>query len=181
MKSETKTTKDGYKYEVIKPPEDLKGKAISSSGAGSDFGFDIAAIKRAEKALDGLSENFTDWMNIELDKLDEARQLIKKNNFSTETVEQLHNVAHDLKGQASTFGYPMATEFCAALCLLIETIPDINRLPITLIDQYVDAVRAVVREKVTDTEDEKSNKVLQELRKVTAEFVTQEIRLAKNA
>jgi hypothetical protein len=36
-----------------------------------------------------------------------------------EAIVRLHRIAHDIKGQGTTFGYPLATEVAAALCRLL--------------------------------------------------------------
>jgi len=43
-------------------------------------------------------------------------------------------------------GYPGLTIPAESLCRLIEHIRDMNRIPIALVDQHVDAIRAIIRE-----------------------------------
>src|SRR4051795_2991728 len=62
-------------------------------------------VARAEKALASLSGEFNDWMAIECDRLAAAHADILKHGFSTETREELFRAAHDIKGDAATFGF----------------------------------------------------------------------------
>ena len=62
------------------------------------------------------------------------------------TKENLFLAAHDIKGEAATFGYPAVAAAADSLCRLIEYTPDATRIPLKLVDQHVDAVRAIVRE-----------------------------------
>ena len=59
--------------------------------------------------------------------------------------DELFRAAHDIKGQAATFGF-RSSPVADSLCRLIEHTPDMKRMPLTLIDQHVDAVRAIMRE-----------------------------------
>src|SRR6202045_5342844 len=65
-------------------------------------------VARAEKALAGLSGEFKDWMAIEADRLSAAHATILKNGFTNLAREELFRAAHDIKGDAATFGYPSA-------------------------------------------------------------------------
>ena len=65
-------------------------------------------VARAEKALAGLSGEFENWMAIECERLAAAHAAILKHGFTTDTREELFRAAHDIKGDAATFGYPSA-------------------------------------------------------------------------
>ena len=106
-------------HEVIVPPNRLQ-KAIT---VAKPTGFDPVA--RAEEALGNLAGEFADWMDRECTKLDEARQLVKAEGFAEETRDALFRCAHDIKGEAATFGFPLVAPPANSLCRLIEHTPDI--------------------------------------------------------
>ncbi|MFQ5626443.1 MAG: Hpt domain-containing protein [Methyloligellaceae bacterium] len=132
------------------------------------------AIANAEKALDQLSVNFDDWMVTESRHLAAARDAARAAAFSPDTLRELFQAAHNLKGQATTLGYPFADEICASLCRLIDKIPDKSRLSLLLVDQHVDAVRAVVAERAKGTDNPKASVLAKRLQDVTSDFLTQE-------
>jgi len=96
----------------------------------------------AEAGLARLSE-FPDWMNDECDRLDQARKSVKTTGMAVLQREALFRASHDMKGQAATLGFPLVAAVAASLCRLIEETADPRRIPLVLIDQHVDAVRAV--------------------------------------
>ena len=59
------------------------------------------------------------------------------------TRDALFLAAHDIKGQAATFGFPLVAPVADSLCRLIEHTPEMARMPLALIDQHVDAIRAI--------------------------------------
>src|SRR5258708_40231961 len=61
-------------------------------------------VARAEKALAGLSGEFKDWMVVETDRLAAAHAAILKSGFTESAREELFRAAHDIKGDAATFG-----------------------------------------------------------------------------
>src|SRR5262249_59373230 len=88
----------------------------------------------------------------------------------------LFRAAHDIKGQAATFGFPWVAALADSLCRLIEHTPDMTRIPLTLVDQHVDAIRAIVRESARPDIATVADKLIKKLRAVTEDFLAQENR-----
>jgi chemotaxis protein histidine kinase CheA len=103
-------------------------------------------VARAEKALAGLSGEFNDWMAIECERLAAAHAVILKDGFTTATSQELFRAAHDIKGDAATFGFPTAGDAAESLCRIIEHAPVLERVPAELIAHHINAIQAIVRE-----------------------------------
>src|SRR5262249_58361128 len=103
-------------------------------------------VRRAEAALARLSGEFASWMAAECDRLDAARRDARARGFSRFTRDALFNAAHDIKGEAATFGFPAVAAPAESLCRLIEYTPDPARIPMSLVDQPLDAIRAILPE-----------------------------------
>jgi chemotaxis protein histidine kinase CheA len=158
-------------HEVITPPHKLrKAMSIAAPGAGED---DVA---RAEQALAQLSSQFAVWIEAECEQLDQARNGVKAAGFTRIACDTLYRAAHDIKGDAETFGHPMAAIPAESLCRLIEYTPDSSRIPITLVDQHVDAIRAIVRESARPDARETAAALSHRLCAVTEDFLAQENR-----
>jgi HPt (histidine-containing phosphotransfer) domain-containing protein len=157
-------------YELITPPNKLRMAVsqVSETDAKDD------PVARAEEALAQLSSEFSTWMGAECDRLDAARKAIKSKGFDKKTREALFHAAHDIKGEAATFGYPFVASSADSLCRLIEHTPDMKRIPITLVDQHVDAVRAIIREKARTDIEQIADALAHKLREVTDDFLAQE-------
>jgi hypothetical protein len=104
-------------------------------------------VARAEKALAGLSGEFKTWMAIESDRLAAAHATILKDGFSSATRDELFHAAHDIKGDAATFGFPSAAAAAESLCRIIEHAPDLAKVPSELIAHHINAIEAIVRER----------------------------------
>jgi hypothetical protein len=104
-------------------------------------------VARAEKALADLSGEFKTWMAIESDRLAAAHAAILKDGFSSATRDELFHAAHDIKGDALTFGFPSAGAAAESLCRIIEHAPDLARVPSELIAHHINAIQAIVRER----------------------------------
>ena len=104
-------------------------------------------VGRAEKALAGLSGEFKNWMAIEADRLSAAHAAILRDGFTDDTREELFRAAHDIKGDAATFGFPSAGAAAESLCRIIEHAPDLDLVPAELIAHHINAIQAIVRER----------------------------------
>jgi len=159
-------------HEVINPENTLR-KAISLQPLMPG---EEDPVVRAEKALAELSSEFGKWMETECQRLDAARREIDNAGFNKLNKDALFHAAHDIKGEAATFGFPAVAEAADSLCRLIELTPDMNRIPIKLVDQHVDAVRAIYREYSRSDAEELARLLTGKLRSVTDEFLLRENR-----
>jgi chemotaxis protein histidine kinase CheA len=127
-------------HQVITPPTTLK-HAIRRV---VDREFDDP-VARAEAALANLSGEFKSWMRSECDRLVTAHAKFADNADAMARGE-LFRAAHDVKGDASTFGFPAAGVAAESLCRILEHAPDLDALPAGLIQHHIDAILAIVRE-----------------------------------
>ena len=97
-------------------------------------------VGRAEKALAGLSGEFKNWMTIEADRLSAAHAAILGDGFTSDNREELFRAAHDIKGDAATFGFPSAGAAAESLCRIIEHAPDLDHIPAELITHHINAI-----------------------------------------
>jgi HPt (histidine-containing phosphotransfer) domain-containing protein len=159
-------------HEVITVENKLR-KAVSNRAPLPGEG---DPVQRAEKALADLSSEFGVWMESECDRLDKARNAVHKSGFTKTTKEALFHAAHDIKGEVATFGYPAIAAASDSLCRLLEYTPDVTRIPMQLVDQHVDAVRAIFREYSRSDAKELAATLTGRLREVTDEFLLRENR-----
>src|SRR5215469_2242002 len=95
-------------HEVITPPNRLKG-AVGRAVAGDD------PVARAEAALAQLSGEFSAWMHAECEALDRARRGALAAGMAEPQRATLFRAAHDIKGQAATFGFPLVCAVAESL------------------------------------------------------------------
>jgi len=101
---------------------------------------------------------------------------IKKAGLNGATRDELFRAAHDIKGEAETFGFPHAGRVADSLCRLIEHSPDFARAPFALVEQHVDAVRAIIREAKLKDAEKTAVELVKRLRQVTDDFLAHENR-----
>jgi HPt (histidine-containing phosphotransfer) domain-containing protein len=131
-------------------------------------------VAYAEGALAELSREFSAWMYEECERLETARQDAVRQGLTQKTHGPLFRAAHDIKGEAATFGYPALAGVADSLCRLLEHTPQLARIPMALVNQHVSAVRAIFREYSRHDLDDMASALTTRLRDVTDEFLEHE-------
>ena len=132
---------DKRPLEVFMPPNMLKAKV----GTG---GLSASMIKRAEAAIEELRGEFAAWIVDDVNRLVERRDRYQEQS-NPDTLGDLYRASHDLKGQASTFDFPLVARVASSLCKLTDEMTS-GELPLPLINAHVDAIKVIVREGVKD-------------------------------
>jgi chemotaxis protein histidine kinase CheA len=144
---------------MIQPNNALRLKV----GGGRLGVIDPAAIAKAEAALKSLASNFTQWLNDEITKLENARQTVRNDGVTTETMENLYLRAHDLKGLGTTYGYQLITRIAGSLCRLIDDKEKRATVPLELVDAHIDAIKAAVRDDIKSDDHPVGSVLVEEL------------------
>ncbi|MDI1265843.1 MAG: Hpt domain-containing protein [bacterium] len=130
-------------------------------------------VGRAEKALAGLSGEFKNWMAIEADRLSAAHAAILRDGFTDDNRDELFRAAHDIKGDAATFGFPSAAAAADSLCRIVEHAPDLDLVPADLIRHHINAIQAIVRERTKLDTAATASTLSRQLRGIADQFLLQ--------
>lgn len=155
--------------EIITPPNILKTKV-----GGALPALDQRAIAKAEAALEKMSGQFAEWIQEELARLLEAWALYEKSPGTGPAKNELHRRAHDLKGLAPTYGYPLVGRICATLCKLTGDEHGDITAPDRLLKAHVDAVKAAVIGKIKGADHPVGLALVAELEAQTKEIIAQQ-------
>jgi chemotaxis protein histidine kinase CheA len=151
--------------ELFMPPNMLKAKV-----GGTFAGLDMAAITRAETAMEALKSEFAGWAQDDVRKLVAAREA-----FAAEpdvaTRAGLLRAAHDMKGQAATFNYPLIARVAGSLSRLIHDLPKSADVSLGLVDAHVNAIHVIYRDKVMDMSNKIALALAEELEARVAEVL----------
>jgi HPt (histidine-containing phosphotransfer) domain-containing protein len=143
--------------ELFMPPNMLKAKVGGGLG-----GPDMAAIQRAEEAMQALESQFGDWMAEDVKALTTARARYAKTQ-DEEARAALLRTAHDIKGQAPTFNYPLIARVASSLSRMIGELPSSTAIPLHLVDAHVNAIQVIHKNRMQDTNDRTAQALCAEL------------------
>jgi hypothetical protein len=143
--------------ELFMPPNMLKAKVGGGLG-----GVDMAAMKRAEAAMDGLKSEFAGWIAEDVKKLVAARARYGQTP-DTEARAALLRAAHDIKGQAPTYNYPLIARVAGSLSRMIGELPPSAGISLALVDAHVSAIQVIHKLALQDTNDKTAQALCAEL------------------
>ncbi len=147
-------------YRVIEVKNTLGAKALIPGDPREAL---AAAAKKANTAVEQLSIEFPAWMLGESDRLHKIRFELTNEGYSAERLDQLFTCAHDIKGQAPTYGYPVAGIIGKLLADLIGKAPAGVQIPLPVIDQHVDTIRAIIRQNLKGDGNNQTNNIIEGL------------------
>ena len=143
--------------ELFMPPNMLKAKV-----GGTIVGVVMAAVNRAEAAMNALKGEFAGWAQEDVRRLVAAREAFAAEP-NPESRAGLLRAAHDMKGQAATFNYPLIARVAGSLSRLIHDLPASMEVPLGLVDAHVNAIHVIYRDKVMDMSNKMALALAEEL------------------
>ena len=138
---------ENKKAQIINPPNTLRAKL-----GGSGY-IDSNIVSRAEDVIAGLKSEFSDWLTADIQALTKAQV-----NFNTARDEEsaviLFRAAHDIRGQATTFGFPLIARIATSLAKLMEGMAkadvELCDIPIALVTAHIEAIHVIHRQNIRD-------------------------------
>ena len=136
-----------HPIEIFMPPNMLKAKVGGGLG-----GMDGAAIKRAEAAMEDLKTQFGGMLADDVKNLAAAHARFADTPDS-DSRAALMRAAHDIKGNAPTFDFPLIGRVAGSLSRLIGEQPQDAPLLAGLIDAHVNTIQVILRQNLRGAND----------------------------
>ena len=106
--------------QFIPAPVDLRAKApITANGVNAEM------LAKAEKIIVEMQSEYLVWVEEDLIRLRAMSREVDQTSTPEALSEVFHRVfelAHDMKGQGGSFGYPLVTEVANRLCRFLEQV-----------------------------------------------------------
>lgn len=128
----------------------------------SDPEFGVA-VASAQAAVAGLADKYIGWVNDDLKRLDTAIAGVT-DGHNAAALRAVYGVAHDIKGQGSTFGYHLITDISQLLCRYTERAIERQKVDRAVIDAHVEAMRTVVDNRIQGPAGELGREIIDALK-----------------
>lgn len=162
--------KDASDVWLFRLPNHLKEK-VGAAGMKGPLTLPNDLLEQAEETLERQSADFADWADGYLKKLVGVVEAAGKDvMFRRQHMADINGLAHELRGQGGTFGYPLITIFGKSLyeCTMPGAREDDNNME--LIKAHVQAMRAVIRDKVSGDGGELGRELLKSLKVASQKY-----------
>lgn len=127
---------------------------------------DPQALERARAVVDRLREAYADqWAPAALAEMEGAITKARTSRINRqEHFDKLYRLAHDMKGQGGTFGFPLLSEIGASLCRLTADREYAGETEFRALAAHVAAARRALAEGIADGDSPSGRELLGELR-----------------
>lgn len=124
-------------------------KEKTAGGGSGPVTINPAALQAATAALEKMSEDYPDWVakNIEELRVHHAR-CVDTPASRVRRYADMREIAHDMKGQGGTFGYPLMTTFAASLYDCVGPRSGMTDDHVEIVKSHIDSMAAVIKDRV---------------------------------
>jgi hypothetical protein len=104
-----------------------------------------AVLARAQAAVADLGKNFAESARADLDRCIAVLKAAREQPAARAAgVKDIYGIAHNLKGQGSSFGYPLITRIGQSLCQLTRRDRDFTDADLGVMQAHLDAIRLIL-------------------------------------
>lgn len=130
----------------------LKEKAGVGRANAGDTTIATEALERALAEMKKSQEDYPDWVKQTLNDLaDDLKAAAEKDEVARQrNFKHIGALAHELKGQGGTFGYPLISVFGKSLNEFTEKeVGYITDNHLEIVKAHIDVMRAVIRDRIS--------------------------------
>lgn len=130
-----------------------------------------ALIRRAEAAVEGLKDEYPKSVEKHLVALDQAYDRARANPDQRDVeFEAIAGIAHDVKGEGGSYGYPLMTALGGSLYTFAKGRGECGEVHLDIINKHIEAMRAVIRERLEGDGGEVGKALLDALEGAVVKF-----------
>lgn len=126
-------------------------------------------LARAQEATTALRANYTEWARIDVDQAQALLDAAKRDpERRREQLDRAYAATHNIKGQGTSFGYPLVSRIGQSLCRLIAPGRALDEAGLKLAQAHLDALKLVLDQKIAGKGGEIGDKLASRLESLTA-------------
>jgi len=153
---------------LYRPPNRLREKLGELDGPDPEL-----LIARAEAGIAELKERYISWANADLSSLYNALDAARAHLGNRQDhMGQMHEIAHNMRGQAGTFGYPLIADIGNSLCSFVDSAMKFGDGELEAVELHVQAIHTVISGKVEGQGDKTARQMLDGLSKVSTKILS---------
>lgn len=152
--------------QIFRPPNKLVETLGPLDGPDPDV-----LIAQIEASIAGLKKQFLSWAEADLNALYRALDAARRHLADAEShVKTIGDTAHSMRGQGSTFGYPLITQIGNSLCELTEKAKEFGQAEFEALELHVRAIHTVIEGRIEGDGGEAERTMLAGLHAVNARY-----------
>ena len=121
-------------------------------------------LAAADNKISGASLGFTDWATTDIAEALTAVEKLAGDGEVEESKNLIFRVAHDMKGQGTTFGFPLATRIAGLLCdFLRSTEIPLSADMVSVIRAHLATLNLILKQNIKGDGDTAAQQLVEKL------------------
>jgi chemotaxis protein histidine kinase CheA len=139
--------------------------AIPMDEASNDF---ESMIARAEAAVEALRDTYREQLVEDVASLCALWTRIESEGVDQAKLDELHSIAHNIKGQGGSFGYDLVTDIGASFCDYLRGSPRMAPNELAIVSMHIRVLKNVADNNITGDGGETGARLIEKLRQLTS-------------
>jgi hypothetical protein len=129
-------------------------------------------LARAEATTSELRINYPIWARADLDKAQTALNAARREPApGRKHLDELHAMMHNIKGQGTSFGYPLVTRIGQSLCRMVAPGRAVDTAGMKVAQAHLDALKLVLDQRIAGSGEELGDRLARRLEGLTEKTV----------
>jgi len=108
-----------------------------------------AVLARAQAAVADLAKTYGPNTLLDLDRCAALLKTAREDaGARAAAIKDLYGMAHNIKGQGSSFGFPLVTRIGDSLCRLVRQERDFSEADLNVVQAHLDALRLILTKNI---------------------------------
>ena len=139
---------------MINPPDPIQSKVSGGGGPSMEM------LANADAEIKEVGAGYTEWTVKDIEQLSALLAQASENPTDRrERISDIFDVSHDMRGQGTSFDYPLLTRICESLCRFTDELEQVDQTALDLVRTHIEAMRAVITHKVTGEKNELAEQI----------------------
>lgn len=128
-------------------------------------------ISENRHGIDKLKDTYLHWTRTQLKKLHSHLHLLERQGLNKpgNLMNEIFDLAHNIKGLGGSFGYFLMTDIAASLCDYVRNVENIADMKIEIIFAHVTAMDVVISKEIEGSGGETGNEIIVRLQEIIEE------------
>jgi HPt (histidine-containing phosphotransfer) domain-containing protein len=154
----------GKIVEVITPTSTLADKIQRNEGESAE-----PLFAAAEATIDRQATDYLGRLRSDLTEVKSAIDIaLSSDDQRDAAVDRLFALIHNMKGQATTFGYPLVSQIGALTCSILQRSPPADEARLRIVKAHIDALSIVIEHNLAGNGGELGTKLVERLEGLSA-------------
>lgn len=124
-------------------------------------------IAQAEAAVEALRDTYRQQLAKDVDALFEVWSRLEAGAPVEGILDELHGIAHNIKGQGGSFGYDLVTDIGASFCRYLRSGPRVAPEELNIIQMHIRMLKTVSDNNIFGDGGETGARIVEKLRILT--------------